>query len=109
MPGYLNLNEYLEKLYNKSFPNIVYLYPKKIKTDSSNIIICKESKNGFYSYKCIRNVFRQFPNYKGYLLTNDDNYLKIWELENFDFNIPWLYRYEPDGIKFLNYIIFMFN
>ena len=99
MPGYLNLNEYLEKLYNKSFPNIVYLYPQKIKTDSSNIIICKESKNGFYSYKCIRNVFRQFPNYKGYLLTNDDNFFKIWELENFDFNIPWLYRYEPDGIN----------
>ena len=99
MPGYLNLNEYLEKLYNNSFPNIVYLYPQKKETDSSNIIICEESKAGYYSYKCIRKVFRKFPNYKGYLYTNDDNFFKVWELENFDFNIPWLYRYEPGGIN----------
>ena len=99
MPGFLNLNEYLEKLYKKAFPNIVYLYPQKLKTNDSNIIICKESHKGYFSYKCIKKVFKKFPNFKGYLLSNDDNYMKVWEFENFDFDIPWLYRYEPTEIN----------
>ena len=99
MPGFLKLNEYLEELYKKYFPNIVYLYPQNIKTNSPNIIHCEESYRGYFSYKCMERIHRRFPNYKGYLLTNDDNYLKVWELENFDFNIPWLYKYEPGGIN----------
>ena len=94
--GFLNLNEYLEKLYKKYFPNIVYLYPENPGKKSENIIVCKESNGGFYSYKCIRYVYSKFPNYKGYLLINDDDYMKVWELENLDFNIPWFYIYE-DG------------
>ena len=96
--GFLKLNEYLEGLYKKNFPNIVYLYPSNIGDKSSNIIECTESYVGYYSYKCIDKVYKKFPNYKGYLLINDDNYMKVWELENLDFDIPWLYPYEAGGI-----------
>ena len=96
-PGYLKLNEYLEKLYKNNFPNIVYLYPGKQSKKEPNIIKCKESHQGYYSYRCIEYIYKKYPNYKGYLLTNDDNYLKIWELENLDFSIPWFYIYEPNG------------
>ena len=39
-------------------------------------------------------VYNKYPNYKGYLYTNDDDFMKIWELNNLDFNIPWLYHFE---------------
>ena len=97
IPGYLKLNEYLEKLYKKNFPNMVYLYPGKPDEKISNIVTCTESNKGYYSYRCIEYVYEKYPNYKGYLLTNDDNYLKIWEIENLDFTIPWFYIYEPNG------------
>ena len=30
--------------------------------------------------------------------------MKSWELENLDFSIPWFYTYDPDPIKFKDYI-----
>ena len=57
MPGFLKLNEYLEELYKKYFPNIAYLYPANLQSSASNIIICKESSNGYYSYRCIEKNF----------------------------------------------------
>lgn len=98
-PGFLKLINYLEKLYKKYFPNIVYIYPEEIENKSFNIITCNESYIGFYSYNCIKNIYSKFPNFKGYFLINDDVYVKSWELENFDFTIPWLYLYGKDGIK----------
>ena len=112
IPGYLNLNEYLEKLY-KNFPNIVYLYPGKVESNNDQIIECKESHQGYYSYRCIEYVYNKFPNYKGYLLTNDDNYMKVWELDNFDFSIPWYFLYEQFYIAwwwmFYNYCKDLYN
>lgn len=101
LPGFLKLNEYLEGLYKKYFPNIVYLYPSSKVNDNKNdsIIICGESYRGYYSYVCIEKIYKNYPNYKGYLLVNDDDYMKIWELENLDFNIPWFYRYESIAIN----------
>ena len=97
-PGFLNLNEYLEKLYKKYFPNIVYIYPDDVKKDNPSIISCNISKKGYYSYECIKYVYEKFPNYKGYLYINDDNYMKIWELENFGFSVPWFYIYNETEI-----------
>ena len=99
MKGLLKSIVYLEELYKKYFPNIVYLYPGTIEDNSTNIIECPESHKGYYSYGCIEKVYQKFPNFKGYLLVNDDDYIKIWELENFDFDIPWFYRYEAGGIN----------
>ena len=99
MKGLLKSIPYLEELYKKYFPNIVYLYPGTIEGNSTNIIECPESHKGYYSYKCIEKVHQKFTYFKGYLLINDDDYVKIWELENFDFDIPWFYRYEAGGIN----------
>ena len=99
IPGFLKLNQYLEKLYNKYFPNIAYLYPDNIDNNNSNIISCSNTDNGCFSYKCIKYIYKKFPNYRGYLFTNDDNYMKPWEFKNFDFSIPWFYIYDPQYIK----------
>ena len=100
-PGYLNLNEYIEELYKKNFPNIVYIYPVQMQNEkpTSNIIICPESHNGFYSYGCIEKVYQNYPNFKGYFFINDDLYIKVWEFQFYDFSVPWFYQFEPGGIN----------
>ena len=91
--GFENLNNYLNELYLQYFDNIVFITTRSI---NSNIFIsCKKSHYGFYSYVCFQKVYKKYPNYKGYLFTNDDDLMKIWELNNLDFNIPWLYLFEP--------------
>ena len=94
-PGYLNLNKYIEELYKKNFPNIVYIYPEEMKIEKPipNIISCPESQNGAYSYGCIEKVYKKFPNFKGYFYTNDDLYIKVWEFQFYDFFVPWLYQF----------------
>ena len=99
IPGFLKLNKYLEELYNKYFPNIAYIYPDNIENNNSNIISCKNTDNGCFSYKCIKYIYKKFPNYRGYLFTNDDNYMKPWELENLDFSIPWFYIYSAQRLR----------
>ena len=91
--GFLFLKDYIINLYNKYFPNIIFIYPSY--TKESNTVICKESYFGFYSYKCFKKVYNKYPNYKGYLYINDDLFLKTWELLNLDFSIPWLNQYIP--------------
>ena len=100
-PGYLYLNEYIEELYKKNFPNIVYIYPVQMQNEkpTSNIIICPESHNGFYSYGCIEKVYQNYPNFKGYFFINDDLYIKVWEFQFYDFSVPWFYQFEPGGIN----------
>lgn len=89
--GYLNLNEYIISLYKNYFHNIVFIYPSNINVP--NIIGCEESSNGYYLYKCFNKVYKTFPYFKGYLIINDDVFLKTWELINFNFDIPWMYHY----------------
>ena len=38
---------------------------------------------------CFRKVYEIYPNFKGYLIIDDDNLMKPWDIENFDSNIPW--------------------
>lgn len=79
--GFLMLNHYIISLYKKKFPNIVFIYPEKI--DGLDIISCVESQKGYYAYKCLKKVYLKYPTYKGYLILNDDIFLKVWELINF--------------------------
>ena len=84
------LNSYLIELYKKYFPHIVFLKEGYNNLTQENIVECKESFRGFYSYICFRSVYNKYPNMKGYLFLNDDNFIKPWDLENLDFNIPWM-------------------
>lgn len=99
--GFLQLNNYIKQLYNKYFPNIVFIYPSK--TKMNNTFSCKESHKGYFSYKCIIKIYQKYPKYKGYLYINDDVFLKIWEIQNFDFDIPWLFHFGPLNKKWVHY------
>ena len=93
------LNDYMVKLYNEYFPDMVFMYPGEIKNNKT-YVSCPESHNGYYSYICIKKVYELYPNKKGYLFLMDDDFLKVWELENFDFNIPWFYHFFVRNDKF---------
>ena len=102
--GFLKLNSYIISLYKKYFPNIIFIYPSIInETNSLNIISCNESYKGFYLYKCFNKVYLKYPNFKGYLVINDDVFLKTWELINLDFDIPWIYQFYTLDKKFYYY------
>ena len=88
--GFQKINNYMLRLYKQYFKNIVFLMPNSI--NESNIITCKNSYYGHYSYICFKIIYKKYPNFKGYLFINDDDFMKVWELENLDFNIPWLYN-----------------
>ena len=90
------LNKYMYKLYRKNFPHILFILPKNKINNNDNIISCPESNKGYYAYMCFRKVYNKYPDMKGYLIINDDNFLKIWDLENFDYNIPWLNMFKID-------------
>ena len=90
--GLEKINNYMFKLYKKYFYNIIFIMPYNI--NESNIIIsCNISLEGYYSYICLKKVFIKYPKFKGYLFINDDVFMKIWELENLDFNVPWIYNF----------------
>ena len=91
--GFLKLNNYIETLYNKHFPNIIFIYPSE--TQEQKVISCNESSNGLYSYICFKKIYLKYPNYKGYLYINDDLFLKVWEITDFNFSNPWLNQFRP--------------
>ena len=101
--GYQFLNTYLKQIYNDNFPNIIFISPEEI--NQTDIVSCKESYKGFYSYYCLIKVFTLFPNFKGYLYTNDDCLIKYWNFEifNFDFNIPWITNFSPLNPLWVHY------
>ena len=53
--GFLKLNDYITNLYNKSFPNIIFINPSIYKMP--NIFSCQTSDNGYYSYNCFKNIY----------------------------------------------------
>ena len=99
--GFLKLNDYITNLYNKSFPNIIFINPSINKMP--NIFSCQTSDNGYYSYNCFKNIYLKYPNYKGYLYINDDLFLKFWELQNLNFSFPWLNPYGPIAKNWFHY------
>ena len=86
------LNNYILSLYHEYFPHMIFIYPGIIENNET-YISCPESHYGYYSYVCIKRVYKLYPNKRGYLFLMDDNFLKVWELENLDFNIPWFYHF----------------
>ena len=91
--GFLKLNNYITNLYNKYFPNIIFINPSI--SQNPNVISCNKSYDGNYAYICFKKVYRKYPKYKGYLYINDDLFLKFWELQNLNFPLPWINQYAP--------------
>ena len=78
--GFEYINNYILKLYENNFPNYVFIVPNET-TNNRNTILCKESYRGYFSYICLEKIFLKYPSYKGYLFINDDDFMKIWELD----------------------------
>ena len=95
--NYEKLNNYIANLYKTSFPNIVFIIPNEYISTNNNIISCTESYYGYYSYICLEKIYKKYSNFKGYLFLNDDDFMKIWELDNFNFSIPWFYLFSTLG------------
>ena len=100
--GFEYINNYILTLYENTFPNYVFIIPGDT-TINKNTILCKESHRGSFSYICLEKVFLKYPNYKGYLFINDDDFMKIWELDNLNFNIPWLYQFDYLNKEWFHY------
>jgi hypothetical protein len=45
----------------------------------------------------LEKIYKKYSNFKGYLFLNDDDFMKIWELDNFNFSIPWFYLFSTLG------------
>ena len=93
------LNSFLLQLYQEYFPNIIFITPGNYSTED-NVIACSESHKGYYSYLCLKEAYDRYPNMKGYLFVMDDVFIKIWELENFNFDIPWILTFYISKTKY---------
>ena len=91
------LNEYLINLYSKYFSHIISITPTNL-PENSSIISCQESTNGRLAYICIKKAYEKYPNFKGYLIVNDDNIMKPWELEGINQDIPWINLFDFERI-----------
>lgn len=86
------LNDYITNLYQQFFPNIIFVTPGNT-SSNEKVIACPESYKGYYSYYCLKRVYEKYPNMKGYLFVMDDVFMKIWEFENLNLDIPWIMSY----------------
>ena len=85
-----SLKDYMHSIYTKNFPNIIYISSIENLDSNNDVIYCPEAKDASLSYICINKIFNKYPQMNGYLYLNFEVLLKIWELDNLDFNIPWL-------------------
>ena len=102
---YKKLNNYLLSLYKIYFKNIIFIVPSVGNNFfNNNIFFCNNSYYGYYSYICFNQIYINNPNFKGYLFINDDTFVKIWELDNLDFSIPWFNQFSSVNKKWRHYI-----
>ena len=84
-----NLKQYMHTIYDKNFPNIIFISSLDTYNNEKEVFYCPEAKNPSLSYICIQKIYQQFPKKKGYLYLTNEILLKIWELEYLDLDIPW--------------------
>ena len=90
------LKGFMEKLYKKNFPNIVFVSSTLDEYNDykgNHILSCPEGIDPSLSYICMGKVYKNYPDMKGYLYLNNEILLKIWELDNFNLSNPWLCSY----------------
>lgn len=82
-PHYSSI-EIIRKYYRQVFGKIVFCggvsYPDVIKI---------EENVGFLGYECVATAIRMYPNYTGYLYTNDDVIMNWWNFLDLDVTKIW--------------------
>ncbi|KAF9158097.1 hypothetical protein DFQ26_007973, partial [Actinomortierella ambigua] len=93
-PDYNAIEPFLS-IYKTYFPNIKFYgpnVPEHLKDVVSPVIY----DYGWASYRAIADAVEKYPQYKGYLYTNDDTLLNVFQLAEFDQDKVW--KRVPDPV-----------
>ncbi|KAF9926148.1 hypothetical protein BGZ67_008254 [Mortierella alpina] len=85
-PTYDAIKPYLS-IYDPYFPNIQF-YGPNVPVHLKDIVT-ESLYDGGTSYRNLVDAMEKYPNYKGYLYTNDDTVLNVFQIETFDQDKVW--------------------
>ncbi|KAF9180313.1 hypothetical protein BGZ51_006295, partial [Haplosporangium sp. Z 767] len=86
-PHYDSIESFLS-IYKPFFPNIV-MYGMDIPASLEGVVKHVDSNHGMTGYKSLVMAMEEYPNYSGYLYTNDDTVLNVFQLAKFDQDKVW--------------------
>ncbi|KAF9158319.1 hypothetical protein DFQ26_007758, partial [Actinomortierella ambigua] len=93
-PTYGALEPFLA-IYKGYFPNIK-IYGPKVPDNLKDMVTEISYDQGFTSYRNLADAIDKYPNYTGYLYTNDDTLLNVYQLTEFDQDKVWKLVPDPD-------------
>jgi hypothetical protein len=77
----------LKELYSKYFPHMVFYGPE----EHENVHLCRHDR-GFFAVNALGDALNRYPNFAGYLYTNDDCIINFWNFCRFDKEKIWAPR-----------------
>lgn len=77
--------EFLKNIYGIAFDHIVF-YGERPDPRVHTI----NHHEGWYGYRTLADAMKCYPDFRGYLYTNDDCFLNFWNLTRFDKNKLWI-------------------
>ncbi|KAG0201187.1 hypothetical protein BGX28_005934 [Mortierella sp. GBA30] len=80
--------EPFRSIYEPYFPNIVF-YGPEVPAGREKDVTEVDTSQGFTGYRSLVNAMEKYPNYAGYLYTNDDTVLNVFQLAEFDQDKVW--------------------
>ncbi|KAI9236926.1 MAG: hypothetical protein BYD32DRAFT_462048 [Podila humilis] len=86
-PYYSVLDSFFE-IYRPYFPNIA-VYGPEVPDSLTGVVQNISHNSGQVSYKTLLQVMEDYPDYKGYLYTNDDAILNVYQLATFPQDKIW--------------------
>ncbi|KAF9335993.1 hypothetical protein BG006_010048 [Podila minutissima] len=75
-------------IYEPYFPNIK-IYGPKVPADLKDVVTEVFYDEGYTGYRSLVHAMENYPNYSGYLYTNDDTVLNVFQLAKFDQDKVW--------------------
>ena len=88
---------FIQELYSKSFPNIVF-YGDKHGSCDSNIHIVRTCKGAYFT-RVMAHVFAKYPQYQGYVFLQDDCLMNFRNYLRFDIEKIWFLANTRDQFK----------
>ncbi|KFH66404.1 hypothetical protein MVEG_06929 [Podila verticillata NRRL 6337] len=86
-PTYAAITPYLS-IYAPYFPNIAF-YGPKVPAHLHDIVTEVPYDKGFTGYRSLADAIHKYPDYAGYLYTNDDAALNVFQLAQLDLDKVW--------------------
>ncbi|KAF9934697.1 hypothetical protein BGZ67_003758 [Mortierella alpina] len=86
-PDYDAIKPFLA-IYEPYFPNIKF-YGPTVPASLKDLVTENPYDGGITSYRSLADAMEKYPNYSGYLYTNDDTVLNVFQLAEFDQDKVW--------------------